>query len=133
LGTFLATIPNPADQITTPTTGTIVFVIDQLSPGVLTIRATSVTFALPVNKQGNPSILITINITSAGDVPEFNTLAEEAFNSAQGINQIMINLNGALNTSSALQQFSTVITNEIDGYLKQNHMYPFNNPTLAIY
>jgi hypothetical protein len=131
-GTFLATIPNPKDTVKTPTMAALTFVIEQISPGVLTIKATNVAFTLPVNQDGNQSIFVDINITSTGEQESYNQLAENAFNSASGIQTLLTDVNQQLNTESALGQFSDVITNEIDGYLKQNHMYPFNSPSFAI-
>jgi hypothetical protein len=132
-GTFVATVPNPKDKIATPGTATVVFKITEIAPNVLTLEVESVTYALPVNTSGNPSIFVDIKITSAGDEVGFNNLAQEAFNSASGIATILSNLNNVLNEADALTKFQDIVTTEVDSYLKQNNLYPFNNPSLALH
>lgn len=123
-GTFLATIPSSSVTIT--------YSITDLAPNVLTIAVSKVVLNVPNGQGGLPNIQVTVHILSAGDVQAFNNLANEAFNSAAGLDTILANTQTFLNTADALQLFGKIVTDEVDGYLRANHDYPFNNPSLSI-
>jgi len=123
-GTFLATIPSSSVTIT--------YSITDLAPNVLTITVSSVQLAVPNGSNGLPNIQITVKIVSAGDIPAFNNLANEAFNSQTGLDAVLSNTETFLNTTAALQLFGNIVTQEVDGYLQANHDYPFNNASLSI-
>jgi hypothetical protein len=59
-------------------------------------------------------------------------MADKAFNSAQARTSIVNSINATLNQAANLQMISNLLTNVIDGYLKANHMYPFDQAAFAI-
>jgi hypothetical protein len=126
-GTFTATVNGSA-------TATITFKITDLAPGVLTIGVQGVNIVPPM-KGGNPAITITIDITS---IPKnvnsqtYNDAAMEAFNSSQGLNNIVSQMNAIMNQPAQLNAMGNILTQVIDGYLKNSHQYPFNTASLAL-
>src|SRR5271165_68518 len=127
-GKFIATIDGSA-------TATITFKITDLSPGVLTIGVQGINLVMPT-KNGNPAITITIDITS---IPKgvnsktYNDAAMEAFNSPQGLNNIAAQINSIMNQPVQLATIGDILTQVIDGYLKNSHQYPFNAASLALF
>jgi hypothetical protein len=120
-GTFTATIPSP--------TATIVFQITQIAQGVLTIAAQSAALAAAT------SFNITVDITSVPpDLRQaWNQYAEEALSNSGTQASIVTSLNQFLNDPSRLSGLSATITQKVDDYLKQNHMYPFNGSFLSLF
>jgi len=127
-GKFIATIDGSA-------TATITFRITDLAPGVLTIGVQGINLVMPT-KGGNPAITITIDITS---IPKgvnsetYNKAAMEAFNSSQGLNNIASQINAIMNQPVQLATIGDILTQVIDGYLKNSHQYPFNAASLALF
>ncbi|MGH9607178.1 MAG: hypothetical protein ACRD3N_15940 [Terracidiphilus sp.] len=127
-GTFTATFNS------TPTI-TISFAITNLSPGVLNIAVRRIEFVPGANWPASADISIKIDITSIPKTSKkdaYNNLAMEAFNSADGLNQIVQQINVVMNAQSQLDFMGTALTNVIDGYLKSTHQYPFDGSHLAI-
>jgi hypothetical protein len=127
-GKFTATIDGSA-------TATITFKITDLAPGVLTIGVQGVNLVMPT-KNGNPAITIKIDITS---IPKgvnsktYNDAAMEAFNSPQGLSNIASQMNNIMNQPVQLETMGDILTQVIDGYLKNSHQYPFNAASLALF
>jgi len=127
-GNFTAKIDGSA-------TATITFKIIDLAPGVLTIGVQGINLVMPT-KNGNPAITITIDITS---IPKgvnsktYNDAAMEAFNSPQGLSNIASQMNHIMNQPVQLETMGDILTQVIDGYLKNSHQYPFNTASLALY
>jgi hypothetical protein len=131
-GTFAATFNGP-------TTLLISFNITKLSPGVLNIAVSKVVFQPPmkqVSGKSLPNILVTIAIQSIPKMKNqdaYNNMAMGAFNSEQGLNSLVSQINVVMNDPSQLSFMSTALTNVIDGYLRANHLYPFDGSYLAVY
>lgn len=128
-GTFTATINGSA-------IGSITFKITDLAPGVLTIGVQSVVFSVPLNADGNPAITITIDITSIPpnvNSQTYNDAAMEAFNSPQALFNIVTQMNAIMSQPTQLAAIGTILTQLVDGYLKNNHQYPFNAASLALF
>lgn len=127
-GSFSATF-NSTPQIT------INFNITQLSPGVLTIAVSKINF-VPNSGGGNPDISVAIDIKSIPKTSKkdaYNKMAMAAFNSADGLNQLVQQINVVLNDPAQLSFMSNALTNVIDGYLRDNHQYPFDGSFLAVF
>ncbi len=128
-GTFTAIIDGSA-------TGSITFKISDLAPGVLTIDVQSVVFSVPLNADRNPAITITIDITSIppnANSQTYNDAAMEAFNSPQALFNIVSQINAIMSQPTQLAAIGTILTQVVDGYLKNSHQYPFNTASLALY
>ncbi|UWZ85517.1 hypothetical protein [Occallatibacter riparius] len=127
-GTFTATFNS------TPTI-TIGFNITALSPGVLNIAVSSINFVPSSTWPNDAQIDIAIDIQSipkGSKKDAYNNLAMAAFNSADGLKQLVQQINVVLNDPSQLNFMGTALTNVIDGYLKSTHQYPFDGSYLAI-
>ena len=126
-GTFAGTIPS-SNLI-------IHFAITQLATNVLTLGVTSVAFNIPNDTDGGPKISISIDITS---IPEganresYNNVAMEAFQAPGSRTQILQQINVAMNLPSILEKVGSVLTAELDGYLKANNKYPFGSSLGAV-
>jgi hypothetical protein len=60
-------------------------------------------------------------------------MAMAAFNSADGLKQLVQQINAVMNDPSQLAFMGTALTNVIDGYLKSSHQYPFDGSHLALF
>jgi hypothetical protein len=135
MGTFTAMMPNPQTSPAARGNAVITFNITALAPGVLTLVVQSVKFQPPMEATGGPSMAVSINITSIppGSNPQsYSNVAMKAFNSPEARQSIVNSMNGTLNAPGNLATFSDLLTKEIDGYLRENHMYPFDGSTVAI-
>jgi hypothetical protein len=127
-GTFKATVNGPS-QIQ------VNFAITKLAQGQLDIGVTSMTFTPPMQAGKQvPDITVTVDITN---IPEganrasYNGLAEEAFNSDAALQNVNQQINAVMNAPGQLQFIGKVLTQVIDGYLMDNHQYPFDKASLA--
>jgi hypothetical protein len=135
LGNFVATLPDPAAGAANSGYVALGFTITNLSPGVLNLQVTSVNFFPPTYQDGTPAMQVKINITSIpkGANPQsYSNMAMKAFNSAQARTSIITSINATLNQSGNLAVISKLLTNVIDGYLRDSHQYPFDQSTFAI-
>jgi hypothetical protein len=129
-GTFTATM------VGTPTFQ-IYFQITNLAQNVLDIKVVGMTFTPPY-QQGTqtPNIQVTVNITSiptGANRQSYNNMAMLAFNSPSALQNIAQQINVILGDPAQLSFFSTVLTGVIDGYLKDNNLYPFGPLQMAVY
>jgi hypothetical protein len=127
-GTFSA-IVNGSPSIT------VNFRIVDLRPGVLTIGVQTVTFAVPT-KGGAYDISVTVDIQSiplGANRQSYNNMAQNAFNSPSGLTNIVQQINAVMNDPSQKAFMGKVLTGVIDGYLRDNHQYPFDGSTLAVF
>jgi len=127
-GSFTATFNS------TPTIS-IAFAITALSPGVLNIAVSKINFIPSSTWPGNANIAVAIDIKSipkGSKKDAYNNLAMAAFNSADGLQQLVQQINVVLNDPAQLNFMGTALTNVIDGYLKSSHQYPFDGSYLAI-
>ncbi|HUR80970.1 MAG TPA: hypothetical protein VM733_09400 [Thermoanaerobaculia bacterium] len=134
-GNFTATMPDPALGAVQSGYCNLDFTITNLAPGVLTLAVTAVNFFPAAYKDGSPGMQVNINITSIpkGANPQsYSNMAMKAFNSAQARSSVINSINATLNAPGNLQMISNLLTNVIDGYLKANRMYPFDQATFAI-
>lgn len=134
-GNFSATLPNPVTSPNARGKALMVFKITDLAPGVLNLAVQSVSFVPPLDGDGSVSMAMTINITSIpkGANPQsYSNQAEKAFNSAQARQTIIASINATLMQSGNLTTISKLLTNVIDGYLRDNHQYPFDGSSFAI-
>lgn len=135
LGNFTATLPDPNKSPNARGGAQIIFAITALAPGVLTLQVQSVKFQPPANADGSTSMFVKIDITSIpkGANPQsYNDMAMKVFNSAEATQNIVNSINATLNAPSNLSMFSDLLTKEIDGYLRDNHQYPFDGSSFAI-
>jgi hypothetical protein len=135
LGTFTATMPDP--NVSAPNSGYVLmgFTITDLAPGVLNLQVNSVNFYPPLYNDQTPNMNVAIDITSIpkGANPQsYSNMAMKAFNSGQARTALLNSINATLNQPPNLQVISTLLTNVIDGYLKDNHQYPFDGSSAAI-
>ncbi len=127
-GTFTATFNS------TPTI-TIAFNITALSPGVLNIAVNNINFVPSSTWPGNANITVAIDIQSipkGSKKDAYNNMAMAAFNSTDGLNQLVQQINVVLNDPKQLAFMGTALTNVIDGYLRSSGQYPFDGSFLAI-
>jgi hypothetical protein len=128
-GTFSATCNS------TPTI-TLFFDITKLSPGVLNIAVNKINFIPSANWPGSADITVAIDIKSIPKTSKkdaYNNMAMAAFNSADGLRQLVQQINAVMNDPSQLAFMGTALTNVIDGYLKSSHQYPFDGSYLALF
>jgi len=128
-GTFSATFNS------TPTI-TLFFDITNLSPGVLNIAVRKINFIPSANWPGSADITVAIDIKSIPKTSKkdaYNNMAMAAFNSADGLKQLVQQINAVMNDPSQLAFMGTALTNVIDGYLKSSHQYPFDGSHLALF
>jgi hypothetical protein len=133
-GNFTATLPGP-ESPGARGNGVITFAITALAPGVLNLAVQSVKFTPPLSSGGGPSMGVVINITSIpkGSNPQsYSNMAMKAFNSDQARQSIINSINLTLNEPGNLATFGDILTKEIDGYLRENHQYPFDGSSFAI-
>jgi hypothetical protein len=128
-GTFKATM-NGSPQIG------VSFEITKLAPNVLDIAVNGMTFTPPM-KPGTqtPDITVTVDITNipvGANRQSYNNMAEEAFNSSAALQNVSQQINAVMNDSGQLQFIGNLLTQVIDGYLRDNHQYPFGPAVLAL-
>jgi hypothetical protein len=135
LGAFKATMPSTK----TPSArgnAVINFSITALAPGVLNMVVRSVQFNPPLLADGKtPSMDVTIDITSipkGANRDSYNGVAQKAFGSAQAQQVIINQINTTMNEPGNLATISDILTKDIDGFLRANHMYPFDNAAVAL-
>jgi len=128
-GTFNAKV-NGSPQIR------INFQITELAQDKLTISVTSMVFTPPMNPNTQaPDITVTVDITN---IPEganrqsYNNMAQAAFNSRPALDHVNQQINAVMNDPSQLSFIGGLLTQVIDGYLRDNHQYPFGPPGLAL-
>lgn len=128
-GTFKS-IVNGSPQIQ------INFEITKLAPNVMDIAVTSMTFTPPM-KPGTqtPDITVTVDITNipeGADRKSYNNMAEEAFNSSAALQNVSQQINAVMNDPAQLAFIGGLLTQVIDGYLRDNHQYPFGPLTMSL-
>jgi hypothetical protein len=128
-GTFQATIPASSVVVTAK--------ITTLAKDNLTIGATNVAYNIPPKPSpgSGPNVSIVVDITSLNvkDRTNANQLANNAFNSATALQYILTQINAGANQSGTLELISNILTTQIDQYLQQNHMYPYNGALQALF
>ncbi|MEM9556483.1 MAG: hypothetical protein AAGC60_19655 [Acidobacteriota bacterium] len=120
-GTFTFTITGGTAQV--------VLCISKLAKDVLTLEAKSVEFkpTLPFK--------ITVDITSAPEKARqgFNNLAEGVLDTDKAQTAIMTQFNAVLNSEGRLDGFAKQLTEQLDDYLRDNHLYPFNGGFASLF
>jgi hypothetical protein len=127
-GTFVANIQQSPSV-------TCVIQITKLEKGVLDLNVEKVTFAVPNSPNDNaPDIDVTITIKS---IPKgakgYSKMAETVFNSADARVNFLKQINDSMDGTSEKSTFTKILTGVTDGYLQDNHLYPFNGATLSLF
>jgi len=128
-GTFTATV-NGTSQIQ------INFKITNLAPNVLDIAVTGMMFTPPM-KLGTqtPNITVKVDITNipkGANRQSYNQMAENAFNSDAALQNVNQQINAVMNDPLQLTFIGNLLTKVIDGYLSDNHQYPFDGSSKSI-
>lgn len=133
-GTFGASMP--AAGSSARGNAVLTFTITALAPGLLTLVVNQVQFNPPTLSDGKtPSMDVSIDILSipkGADRASYNGVAQKAFNSSQAQQTIVAQINSTLNQPGNLATVSTILTNEIDGFLRANNQYPYDNASLSL-
>lgn len=134
-GTFSATMPS-ASTPNARGNAIITFAITDLAPGVLNLAVRKVQFNPPLAPDGQtPSMDVAINITSipvGANRDSYNGTAVKAFNSPQAQQLIITQINQTMNEPNNLATISNLLTKAIDGFLRDNHQYPFDGASFAL-
>lgn len=124
-GTYIATIESAAVVV--------VFSITTIEEGVLDLGNFSVVFAASPTP---PNMTITAKITSIqppSDQPGYEKIAEQALNDPTFLTNVVNQINNTMNSTDALGTLQSILTQEIDNYLKANHLYPFDQSSVALF
>jgi hypothetical protein len=121
-GTFIFAINNSS--------ATATFQITDLAEGILNVEVKKIQYsATPANIKVTP----TITSIPPDELAAYNNLVNEAFSATDTLEYVLDQVNIQLNEPNALSQMSTVLQNELDGYLKANHQYPFDKSGSAAF
>ena len=130
-GTFTAVVTGSCVATATVYITTIANRVMDFSVSALSLKA-------PLDSQGNPNIKTSVTITDfSKNMPEkakqsYNNLADEAFNGADGRNQILAQINSIMNVKGQLDAIGTALTKLVDEYLQSINKYPFGPMTSSM-
>jgi hypothetical protein len=133
-GKFTIAFPGAA-KASQHSNAVITFTITDLRQGVLTMQVNSVILNVPMGDDGAPSADVTVDITSfpdGADREDYSNIAMEAFNSPDARKMIHKSVNDTINTPATLATISDILSKAIAGFLRDNHMYPFDKSAAAI-